>query len=202
MSGARFRSGLLGVLLFSGGLPLEAQFAATNWFTPPPFTTNVIGITWNPSPSESVTGYRVCWGLTPATCTNRLDVGDVSVVSLTFLRLQTNATYFLTVLARDDLGDESPPSNMISYQVSPVRFALRARKPGVRIAPPTVPVTPQVPSLVFSGRKGESYHLLASTNLLEWEVAFTTNCASDGPVSLSPPYSAAYPQRFFQVIGP
>jgi hypothetical protein len=197
MAVALLRSGLIGVLLIRGGMPLEAQTASPIGAPPIPYTPNVITITWNASPSPEVTGYRVCWGTSPAAVTNRLDVGDITTARLTLIRQQTNATYYFAVVAYDATGDESGPSNTIQYFVSPVRFALRARKPLVRITPPVLP--PELPAFTVNANAGDVFELEATTNFQNWEVIFTTNCPVAGAVTITPPYSAGVPQRFFRV---
>lgn len=81
-------------------------------------TTNVtsprqISLAWDPSPDENVAGYFCMYGFSSDTCTNRLDVGNVTNVTL--VGFETNVTYYFAVTAysTDDL--ESLPSNQISY---------------------------------------------------------------------------------------
>lgn len=79
-------------------------------------TTNspcMVSLGWRPSPSADVSGYYLCWGFVSGQCTNRLDAGSVTNVSLT--GLIPGLTYYFTVVAYSSFGDESPPSNEVSY---------------------------------------------------------------------------------------
>jgi hypothetical protein len=47
--------------------------------------------------------------------TNRIDVGNVTTISLT--NLIAGKTYYFAVIAYSSFGDEAPPSNEVKYQV-------------------------------------------------------------------------------------
>ena len=108
-----FRSVLsLGVLLLVS-FPFSS-FAQIS----PAITTNLPGMVrlgWRPSPSANVSGYYLCWSFASGQCTNRLDAGSVTNVSLT--DLISGPTYYFTVVAYSSFGDEAPPSNEVSYSI-------------------------------------------------------------------------------------
>lgn len=195
---ALLRPGLFGVLLLVGPWRCLAQSGSSTNLA----TTNILSITWNPSPSESVAGYALYWGLSAGTCTNRLDFGNVTTVTLLLARLETNAVYHFTVVARDDAGDESSPSNMIQYRLSPTWPLPRSRPRRPYVGNWVPPEPPRVPPIEFEGRVGESYQVQTTTNLLDWEVVLTTNCVQNGKVSIELPYSPAFTQRFFRLVRP
>ena len=70
---------------------------------------------WNPSPDTNATGYFLCWGLASEACTNRLDAGKATTVSVG--HLQPDLTYYFTVVAYDAAGRESLPSNEITHRI-------------------------------------------------------------------------------------
>jgi len=72
-----------------------------------------VTLAWSPSPDATVTGYRLYYGDTSGTVTNRLDVGAVLTGTVTNLVAGTN--YFFYATAYDGFGVESEPSNTITY---------------------------------------------------------------------------------------
>ena len=85
---------------------------------PPPSTNQPttglqISMGWDPSPDANITGYYVCWGLATGQCTNLIDVGNLTEVTLG--SLVTNVFYFFTVVAYDAVGNKAQPSNEIQY---------------------------------------------------------------------------------------
>jgi hypothetical protein len=105
-------AGLLAVLQppLQGQLYVVSETSVTN----APAVSHPVTMVWNPSP-DNVIGYFLCWGFASGECTNRLDVGNVS--SVTIAGLQTNVTYYFNVIAYGGLDQESAPSNEIAYSV-------------------------------------------------------------------------------------
>ena len=78
-------------------------------------STNTVNLGWNPSPDSNGIGYFVLSGTASGVYTNELDVGNTT--STTVTGLVANVTYYFSVAAYDASGQESPPSNEISYFV-------------------------------------------------------------------------------------
>ena len=76
-----------------------------------------VRLDWKPSPSDIVAGYYLCYGFRSGQCTNRLDAG--SVTNANVAGLVSGSTYYFTVVAYSSYGDEAPPSNEVSYSVTP-----------------------------------------------------------------------------------
>ena len=70
-----------------------------------------ISLAWDPSADSTVTGYTLYFGLTPSGPTNSVDVGNVTITTITGLTAGT--TYFFFVTAYNAAGLESDPSNVI-----------------------------------------------------------------------------------------
>lgn len=102
-------------LAFFFNTTVRAQlFVADSSYTSPRKVT----LAWDPSPDTNAAGYICLYGFSSDAMTNRLDLGNVTSVSLA--GMDTNKTYHFTVIAYsvDDL--ESLPSNELIY--SPPAF--------------------------------------------------------------------------------
>src|ERR1043166_29132 len=107
---------LCAVLLLFGQMRVRGQLFLLSGqdSTNAPLSTHLVNLGWIPSP-DSVLGYFLDWGLASGDCTERLDAGNVT--SVTLGGLETNITYYFSVVAYDDSGQESPPSNEAEYSV-------------------------------------------------------------------------------------
>jgi hypothetical protein len=65
-------------------------------------------IAWNASTDSSVTGYKVCYGFSSRNYPNTVDVGNVT--TYTFSSITPGAVYYLSVVAYDSSGNQSPYS--------------------------------------------------------------------------------------------
>jgi fibronectin type 3 domain-containing protein len=91
----------------------------------PAITSSTITISWDRSPSRDVKGYRLHCGLTSGGDYSRvIDAGKLTTYKIS--NLIAGKTYYCVVTAYNAAGKESPPSNEISFTVSP--SALKQRK--------------------------------------------------------------------------
>ncbi|MGD0261291.1 MAG: fibronectin type III domain-containing protein [Verrucomicrobiota bacterium] len=152
------------ILMACGQVPACAQLflvaspAATN--AP---ASGLVALGWNPSPDTNATGYFLCWGLSSDACTNLLDAGDST--SATVAGLATNAAYYFSVVAYDSMGDESPPSNEISY------------------SPPSAVITLLVTNLLLSA-DSEGQALMPDLTSTNYTLVIDT-CSSSGVLTQS-----------------
>jgi hypothetical protein len=145
---------------------------------------------WTPSPSTNVTGYFLNWGLATGQCTNQLDAG--SVTNITVGGLATNITYYFNVVAYDAAGDVAPPSNELGYTPhSPP--SLTAQLQGSGQSARTV-------GLNFQATAGGNYAIQATQDFQQWVTVWTTNCLVNGPVAYAASDPASYPRRFYRVV--
>jgi hypothetical protein len=77
--------------------------------------TNTLTLTWDASVGRNLVGYRVYYGVASQTYTNRLDLGNVTNVTIS--GLVSGVTYYFAATAFDAKGSESIFSNQISYTV-------------------------------------------------------------------------------------
>jgi hypothetical protein len=70
-------------------------------------------LAWDPSPSPQVAGYLCLYGFASDSCTNWLDFGNTTTVTLG--GLQPNVTWYFVLFDYDQDGQASPPSNEIEY---------------------------------------------------------------------------------------
>lgn len=183
------------VLMACGQLPACAQL----FLVASPSATNgsasgFVALGWNSSPDTSVTGYFVGWGLSSDACTNLLDAG--SATSVTVAGLAANVTYYFTVVAYDNAGDQSPPSNVVMY--APGSVVSYAPGSALSIQPTSGGNAPGL-SLSFQGQAGVVYSLQATMDFTNWVTIFTTNCPAAGPVAFQVTDMASYPRRFYRV---
>jgi hypothetical protein len=195
MSLGRLSLGFCAVWMAFAQVPLRAQLflvaGRSDTNSPDP---GLVALAWNPSPDPNATGYYLCWGLASGLCTNLLDAGNST--SVTVAGLATNVTYYFTIVTYDAAGDESPPSNEITYAVpvgSPpaVGPALSIGFAGAGAG--------AAAHFSFPGSAGTTYDLQASQDLQQWETLCTTNCASDGPIVFEDPEMGIYPRRFYRL---
>jgi fibronectin type 3 domain-containing protein len=88
-----------------------APAATTN----PPTTTGAsttASLSWTPSTTTGVAGYRVYVGTAPGVYGSPVNVGNVT--SYTVANLAVGYTYYFVVTDYDAGGTESPPSNEVS----------------------------------------------------------------------------------------
>ena len=101
-----------------------------------------VTLAWDPSPDSTVVGYFLYYGPASDNCTNRLDAGNST--SATLSGLQPGVAFYFNVTAYDATGQESPPSNEISYTLpvkapqAPLVFQLPATQPYGAVLPLSV----------------------------------------------------------------
>jgi len=98
--------------LRGGDLPQGVLPPSTN--QPPTGLSILAG--WDASPDPTVVGYYIGWGLATGQCTNLIEVGNVTDVTLS--GLSTNVLYYFTVVAHDATGQQAPPSNEVQFMGS------------------------------------------------------------------------------------
>jgi hypothetical protein len=77
-----------------------------------------VSLAWNPSPSPTVTGYEVFYGLACDDYTSSIIAG--ANTNVTVPGLTPGVTYYFAVLAYDASGDVSPFSSQVIYTIPPL----------------------------------------------------------------------------------
>lgn len=75
-----------------------------------------VGLIWDASPDQTVTGYALYYAPVNASMTNRVDVGTPTETSVT--NLTEGVSYWFFVTAYNSVGTESDPSNVLIYTPS------------------------------------------------------------------------------------
>jgi hypothetical protein len=111
-----FFCGLLfaGIALWSLAFRGPAKTVATQISAVP--QTASIKLSWDKSPSAAVTGYRILYGPYSKVYTDSMTVGNESTAVL--INLKGKTKYYITAIAIDDKGNQSPPSNEIEVVTS------------------------------------------------------------------------------------
>ncbi len=79
-----------------------------------PSATNYVQLAWSPSPDEIVTGYNLYYKvISDGSFTNKVVVGNVLTAGIS--NLVTGVTYAIYATAYDAQGNESDPSNVVTY---------------------------------------------------------------------------------------
>lgn len=146
---------------------------------------------WNPSADTNVVGYFIRYGLSSESCTNLLDAGAAS--NVTVYGLETGLTYYFSVTAYDSAGQESAPSNEITYTVqestaSSEQITLQMRND-----------SNSGMTLEFEATSAGTYKIEATEDLNNWTTIQTTNAAA-GTITFPVTDAANYPHRFYRMV--
>jgi len=146
---------------------------------------------WNPSPSESVSGYRVYFGAESGGYTNTTDVGNSTEISIPGLEI--GVTYYFVVSAYDATGVESDYSNEVGYTptisstVSVLSLQLQVAGVGQIFLTGTGPV-------------GRTYDIQASSDLQNWTVIGRMTVDAAGVLNFTDPDAGKYSARFYRAM--
>jgi hypothetical protein len=91
---------------------IVAFFAITQF---PAFAVGSVQLAWFPSADTNVVGYNIYYGSSSGNYTTKISVGDTTNAIVTDLAEGT--TYYFAATASDDIDDESPFSNEITYSI-------------------------------------------------------------------------------------
>ncbi len=147
--------------------------------------TPQVTLAWDPSPSPSIGGYRLYYGVSSRDYTNLVDVGELTTATVS--NLVVSATYFFAVTAYDIAGLESDYSSEISYTVP---------TPAARLQ---IAAQDQSLTLTASGPAGSNYSVLTSTDLVNWQQLTNLNLDVNGISQFIVPADPAEAQRFFRL---
>ncbi len=128
-----------------------------------------VSLTWPPSPSTDVAGYRIYYGTVSGYYDNWVYVGPTSSFDLG--GLLADATYYFAVAAYDSTGQESAPSVEASYHLEPVVVAT----PPVMLSLEQLPAPgfPNVFALTATGPVPAVWTVEASPDLKSWRTLAT-----------------------------
>jgi len=150
--------------------------------------TGSVTLSWYPSPSTNVTGYKVYFGLASRTYTTSIDVGNVTNATVTGLLAGT--TYYFAVTAYDSAGLESDFSAEVSYTVPalpPAAVTLTAPANGANyLAPASISLAASVTTNSHTINQVQFYNgatLLGTVTTAPY--TFAWNNVSAGTYSLS-----------------
>ncbi len=150
------------------------------------FATQSVTLTWNPSSSPDVTGYKIYYGTVSGSYTNVVAVGAVTSVTITGLK-EGVTYYFAASTYNSNLNQESDLSNETSYTV-PTQATLAiqvTRNNGVATAV----------SVSASGAVPNQWVLEASADLKNWTPMLH---GTNTPVTFSMPVTGL-PAQFFRL---
>jgi hypothetical protein len=143
--------------------------------------------TWDPSLSTDVAGYVLYYGNASGAYDHRLDVGLNTSTNLS--DLVPGLTYFVVVSAYDAAGDESNPSNELSFIApTPVPLSIELASPnGIRLS--------------WTAVAGQTYRVQYSSNLLQssWTDLGTPITATNSFVYVTEDIIGVT-QRFYRVM--
>jgi len=139
-----------------------------------------VTLSWNPSIATNVAGYKIYYGTTTQSLTNKMVVGNVTNASIS--GLVDGRTYYFAATTYDGAGDESTLSSQASYVVPVTPVTLGA----------AVHVGQQFKFNV-AGVSGYQYVVQISSNLVNW-ISVLTNTA---PFTYTDS-AATGPKRFYR----
>ncbi|HPC59367.1 MAG TPA: fibronectin type III domain-containing protein [Verrucomicrobiota bacterium] len=146
-----------------------------------------VTLAWDPSPSTTVTGYRIYYGTAPGTYTQFLAVGNTNRATVT--GLSAGVRYYFAATALSSSGLESAFSTEVSQLVpSPTQPSLVVR------------ITPQKEAVLFvTGPAGYTYEVQGSQTFSKWLSLGTVTLNAAGSAQFTDTNAAAYPARFYRL---
>ncbi len=147
---------------------------------------------WSPSSDTNVVGYLIRYGFSSESCTNLLDAG--AATNVTVFGLEAGSTYYFSVTAYDSAGMESEPSNEIGYIVPEAVTA-----PSGTIALQMKNDRDSGMTLEFQAPSAGIYEIQATEDFQTWATIQTTN-AFAGPITFPVTDAANYPHRFYRMV--
>jgi hypothetical protein len=178
------RSGLKDIIARTALVALLfAKATATLATTAAPVT-----LSFNPSPTEGVTGYKIAYRVIGTSVTNIMDVGTGTTVILNGLTAGTN--YLISALAYMADGQESEQSTSIIY-TPPAVSKLALTK-----------TTPSSMQLKFRSAPGSSCRVEYRTNLTVgvWQTLTTGIANSNGDIAVTDSLRGNSPTRFYRAV--
>ena len=168
--------------------PLSAQnlFLVEPSPTKPLVSAGNLTLAWTASPDTNAMGYYLCWGLTRSACTNRLDAGSSTTVTVGGLAPRTS--YYFIVVEYSPAGITSLPSNLLPYHPAPT----------LSVGPTGGHVGAGV-SLGFSAETDVVYYLEATQDFQHWVPVLITNCATPNLISFLSVDSITFSRRFYRL---
>jgi hypothetical protein len=190
---SRLARGLIGWLfriaqpakVLAGILALPLLFNTALAATPAVSAGESVTLTWGASPDTSVIGYNIYYGSTSGVYTNEINVGNVT--SATVFDLVAGVTYYFAATAYYADGTESVFSNEISRTVPATIPALQIR----------CAVDGQF-TLTINGLAGHTYQILATADLVTWNVIGTVTVATSGSLEFTDTNAASHPTQFYR----
>ena len=146
-----------------------------------------VSLAWDRSASTNVAGYRVYFGPSSREYTNSAYVGNVT--SNLVNGLNTGTRYFFAVTAIGATGLESDFSTELAYTPATASGGAAVK---VRLASNSQAV------LTVSGKTGQSFDLLATTNMTTWSVLGSATVGSNGEAAFTDTGATNYRQRYYR----
>ena len=147
--------------------------------------TNSVHLAWSPSPNTNVVGYNIYYGGVSGNYTNKINAGNGTNVTIS--GLMAGATYYFAATAYDAQSNESVFSSEISYLVLSNLASVKIRS---GLAGQFI--------LTVTGATGQTYEVLASTDLTVWTVIGTVTPGNGGSLAFTDTNAANFPQRFYR----
>lgn len=168
-----------------------------------------VALQWNPNPEEYLAGYRVLYGLASGTYTQAVDVGNVTTFTLS--GLTAGQVYYSVVVAYGTEGQESPPSDEITFIADPALppFAVEALPapsaddPALTTSAPTVTDWAPLPTggfgFTITAAPGKSLAVYASHDMLNWALLSIVSNTT-GRLRAVDNEAGQLPGRYYQIL--
>jgi len=109
-----------GVFKFSSSFVFICILPLTLILTPASGHSCVITLEWSPNTEPDLAGYVVYYGASSRDYSSSIDVGNYTTCAISDSGFQEGQTYYFTVTAYDEYGNESDFSEEVTYIFSPV----------------------------------------------------------------------------------
>jgi hypothetical protein len=153
---------------------------------PPQASSYSLTLTWDPSPSPEVVGYRLYYGAESGNYTNSIVTSNVTTATISGLLMGINYYFAITAIAGD--GQESDFSNEVSYtkELPGAKLQIRGASNGQFV-------------LTAAGLDGHTYDIEATEDFSSWTVIGTVTVGPSGSEDFTDTNAANFPQRFYRM---
>lgn len=176
------------------GLVLLARFGASG------MTACPVTLAWNASSHSMVAGYAVYFAPVNTTAYTRVDTGTSTSVTLSGFTAGTSYSFY--VVAYDATGQESEPSNQLTYSTTAIS-AVKCQKTGGQMAVQFRSAPGSYCQIQYKNSADPNETILVKKQTVQtnpWLLLGSTTADANGNVSFVNPTASQVPCRIYRAL--